>query len=51
MKILMISGLFISVIIIFFGLKSHKTIWGKILVIFGIVLWTFIGLIGLGTGT
>ena len=50
-KVAMILGLITSVFAICFGLQNHRSILGQILAIGGIFLWSFIGLIGLGTGT
>ncbi len=50
-KVAMIIGLLASIIAIFYGFKNHKKLIGQILAVSGIILWSFIGLMGLGTGT
>ena len=50
-KLSIISGLIVSIIFIYFGFKNHKKYIGQVLALLGIVIWSFIGVIGLGTGT
>lgn len=50
-KSAMVFGLLAAVAAMFFGFRNHKKAWGQISAISGIILWAFIGLMGLGTGT
>lgn len=50
-KIAIILGLLASVSAIVYGFRNHKNWWGQASAMSGIILWVFIGLIGLGTGT
>jgi hypothetical protein len=38
-------------VVMVLGLKYRKHNWGQSLVIFGVIAWTFIGILGLSTGT
>ncbi|OZG72198.1 hypothetical protein BTA51_17785 [Hahella sp. CCB-MM4] len=49
-KIPMIVGIAVLVIAVIAGLIKHKTLAGQLSVIFGIVAWLFLGIIGLGHG-
>lgn len=50
-KIALILGLIASAWIIYYGFKNHDKPIGQILAVGGICVWSFIGLMGLGTGT
>lgn len=50
-KIALISGLIASITAAVYGFRHHLKIKGQILAVVGIVMWSFIGVIGLGTGT
>lgn len=50
-KVVMILALTISIAMFMYGIQNHQKIIGQTLAIFGFLLWTFIGLFGLGTGT
>ena len=51
MKALMIIGIIASGVFVYLGFKNHKRTSGQIMAVSGVVLWFFVGLIGLGTGT
>ncbi len=50
-KVVMILGLIVSLISIYFGFKNHNKVIGQIIAVVGILGWFFVGLMGLGTGT
>lgn len=50
-KTIMAVGLLVSVIAMTTGFNNRDKLWGQVIAISGILTWTFIGLIGLGTGT
>lgn len=50
-KAIMTLGLLISVLAIIFGFKNAKHVRGQASAVSGVILWVFIGLLGLGTGT
>jgi hypothetical protein len=50
-KISMVAGLLLSLLAIIYGFKNSKVIIGQVTAVTGITVWSFIGLIGLGTGT
>lgn len=50
-KLCLVSGLIIAFLAISYGITKRHLITGQLLVIAGMIGWSFIGLIGLGTGT
>jgi hypothetical protein len=50
-KVSMILGLLASIVACYFGFKNRNKLFGQILAIAGLILWAFIGLMGLSTGT
>ena len=50
-KSVMILGLTISLVMFIYGIKNHQKVIGQVLAVLGFLLWSFIGLLGLGTGT
>ena len=50
-KLVMILGLIVSLIMFIYGIKNHQKVIGQVLAVLGFLLWSFIGLLGLGTGT
>ncbi len=50
-KLVMILGITISLVMFVYGIKNNQKIIGQLLGILGLLLWTVIGLFGLGTGT
>ena len=50
-KLLYVFGFVISFCLFVLGIKFNRKILGQVSVISGVVLWFFLGLIGLGTGT
>ena len=51
MKSVIIIGLFLSIIAFAYGLKHNKKTYAQVLAVVGFTTWSFIGMIGLGTGT
>ena len=50
-KVMIIIGLVLSSTAFGYGLKHNQKIYGQALAVIGFVAWSFIGMIGLGTGT
>lgn len=50
-KLIYALGLILSTSLMMYGFKNRQKVFGQILVVVGICLWTLCGLIGLGTGT
>ena len=50
-KLQMLLGLIISLWAIVYGFRNHHKLIGQALAVAGIFLWSFIGMLGLGTGT
>jgi len=51
LKVLYIISVLISVAMIVYGARKFRYFYGKTLLGVGIILWTFLGFLGLGTGT
>ena len=50
-KVTMIIGLIVSLAAMINGFKNSKAIIGQVSAVLGIIVWSFIGFMGLGTGT
>ena len=50
-KVTMIIGLIVSLAAMIYGFKNSKAIIGQVSAVLGIIVWSFIGFMGLGTGT
>ncbi|XPV67488.1 MAG: hypothetical protein ACNI25_09185 [Halarcobacter sp.] len=50
-KLGMILGLLLSFGAMIYGFRNHQKLHGQILAVAGILFWSFIGVLGLGTGT
>lgn len=51
LKTSLIFGLTISIFLFYYGIKNHNKKIGQILAIIGFLIWTTVGVVGLGTGT
>ena len=50
-KICDISIIIAAIIMIYIGVKKRGKCYGRVFFIIGIILWIFMGVLGLGTGT
>ncbi|THB68136.1 MAG: hypothetical protein D6B27_03210 [Gammaproteobacteria bacterium] len=51
LKVALTIGLFLSFTTIIYGFKKQNILLGQVLFISGIISWSLIGIIGLGTGS
>ena len=51
LKVKMITVLVVSLVAMIFGLFKRDKLYGQISAVIGFVCWSYIGLLGLGTGT
>jgi len=50
-KLEMVIGLLISLLAMIYGFRNHQKWIGQVLAVMGILAWSLIGFMGLGTGT
>lgn len=50
-KLAYITGLIVAATAFSFGLRYREKVYGQVLTVVGIITWSTIGTLGLGTGT
>lgn len=50
-KIYMLVGLVFALALMIYGFKRREKVSGQVIAVVGYCIWSFIGLLGLGTGT
>lgn len=51
LRIIYIGLVVLCITIFFIGVKYRKARFGKVLIVFSLLLWDLLGVLGLGTGT